>query len=181
MANEAAVTVVMRARDEASTQIKAVGTASVSMGSAMRTALPSIATLGSSLTSLLIVTGALESKTGQYITTTLAIASAVAAAIPGIIAMVQVFKSLNLVMRATIALQAIVLALSGFGLARLGAALAVGAAAVVGTTAIVNRAQSAGNNVTVNVNGPMMGNEADARTLARTVQRINREDTRVGR
>ena len=189
MASEAAVTVVINARGNAAEQMKATGTAAVGMGTAMRTALPSIATLGSSLTSLLIVTGALESKTGQYVTTTLAIASAVAASIPGIVAMVGVFRSLNLVMKATIVLQTVLLALSGFGLARIGAALAVGAVAVVGTTALVNASQRGGGgggaqgqgNTTFINQGVMMGNEADARRLARQVQQLNREDTRQGR
>ena len=111
------------------------------MGTQLRTALPSLATLGSSMASLLITTGALNSETGRYVTIALSLTAAAASAIPSIGALVGIFRSLAISIRATAVAQAVLLGLSGVGLPLIATGLAAGAA-VAGGLVLLNRANN---------------------------------------
>ena len=168
-------------------QFAQAGTTAATAGAQFRQALPSLASFGSSLASLLITTGALNSETGRYVTTALALTSAAASAIPSIGALIGLFRTLNITLRATAVAQAVLLGLSGVGLPLIATGLAAGAA-VAGGIVLINRASERGSvaraqpaPVTVVNNGVMMGNEADAQRLADEIQRRIRENERIGR
>lgn len=191
MVNEAVVVLTMRARDEASPQINNVGASAANMGTAFRQALPSLASFGSSMTSLLIITGALNNSTGRWITTTLAVASATASAIPAMTATVKILRSLTLATKAQAVAQSVLLGLSGIGLPLVAAGLAAGAATAAGLIVLEKRSQKASPAVnlqaapgaapiTIINQGVMMGNEQDAERLAADIRRRNRQAERLG-
>lgn len=200
MAEDTAVTIAIRARDEASPVIEAVGktvtrTAEMQtvgiakLATSARRAGFEVAYLGGSL---LQMAGYLEkvnnplAKTGAHMMAIVGgISSAVGSALIFGATIVQLVpKVIMLVnaLRAWFATQAALTTLStlGTGAALVGAALAVGVGAYAGTSYMMKGA-SAPAPVTVVNNGVLMGNEADARALARRVQELNRSDTRLGR
>lgn len=179
MANEASVLVVMRARDEASTKLKTLGNTAQQTGEQFRTALPALATLGSSLASLLITTGALNSETGRYVTTGLALTSAAASAVPAIAALVRIFQSLNIAMRAQVVLQSILRGLMGpVGIATVVAALGVGTAAYVATRQLTGAATGQPMVVNIDQRGMTVDNGARAAEVARQTNRAVTEAQR---
>ena len=170
----------MRARDEASAKIKALGTTVQATGGQFRQAIPSLATFGASMASLLITTGALNSETGKYVTLAFSIGAAAASAIPSIILLVNLFKQLALAQRAAAIAQAVLLGLSGIGLPLIAAGVGAGLL-VAGGIAAANRASQGGQRPTppsITIINQGVGNMSveDAERIQRSI----REQERFG-
>lgn len=134
----------------------------------------SLATFASSMASLLVTTGALESKTGQYATAALSVAGAV-------FSIIGPLTQLNSLLRTTAVLQAFLTTLKNpiVGAIAVGAAgaAAITAGALIGN-AISNRSQSRTStelppviNQTIDLRGATVRGEDDINELSRQVSR----------
>jgi hypothetical protein len=189
MANEAAVTMVMRMRDEASPKLKNVGqTMEQTQVKSLQFGL-ALTTLGSAMGALGGLMGQIDHPMAKMLQNFLMLGSAAILSISAIGQLIPVLKGLTGVTRALAVAKAFLLGLSGpAGWAMLGAGLALGAGAAVAVTAATGGFSGGagtpagqGNVTHVNINGPVMGNEQEARQFARKIQSFNREDSRVGR
>lgn len=184
----AVIDIAIRARNEASAalvqtsqQVETLGQKTRGSEIALRSATNSLGQFGHALTNILILSSLLPGNVGRGVNQMLLLATSTINAVYAITQLVQIYKVLAESQKVQIVLQSILHGLSGVGLARVGLAVAVGAAAYAGTTALIDQASKAPAPVTIINNGVLMGNEADARSLARRVQEINREDTRLAR
>ena len=184
MADEAAVTIVMRMRDEASAKLKTVGTTMQNTTAQAFQFQLMMTTVGSALGAVAGLLNQLDSPMAKSAAKFFAIGSA--ALLMGsaiwqlrapLVALIGWFRGLAIA-------KAFVLALSGVGIPMLLAGLAIGGAAAVGITAATGGFGGGGGAGTTNVTiqtAAVMGNEQQARQLAKSLQRFSREDTRVGR
>lgn len=182
--NEAAVTIVTRMRDEASQKMKGMGqTMQNTQQQAFQFNLM-LTTLGSAMSALGGLLGQIDSPLAKQAQKWFAIGAAVFLSISAISQVINIMKPLIATLRQLAVVQAIVQALSGPGgwlTLGVGLALAGGAtAAIVGMTGGFSRGGGGTTNVNINT-AAVMGNEQQARELARSIQRFNREDARIGR
>lgn len=180
MANEAATTIVLRMRDEASANMAQFGetTQQATMESLqLNTALTA---MGSALTAVGSLLGQMESPLAKTASTFLLTGGAILSTVAAIGTMLPYLKNLINTMRSLAIAQTIVAALSGpVGWARIGIGLGVAAAATAG---IVAATGGFSGGTTVNVNTPaFMGSDADARKFSEKVQRFSRQNERIGR
>ena len=187
MGDEASITIVTRARDEASADIERI-TSSIDRQamSALQLQMALTAT-GGALAAIGGLMGRMESPAAKMASTFLMTAGAIASTTAAIMAALPMIRTLITSLRALAITQAIVAALSGpVGWATIGIGLGVAAAASAGiyatTGGFSGGGRSSGAAQTVNFTPPvMMGSDADARRFSRRMQTIQREDTRLGR
>jgi len=182
MADEAAVAVVMRMRDEASADLANLGgtMAQTEMQAfQMNLALTSI---GSSLTAVGSLVNQLDNPIAKMGATFLMTAGAMMTTVSAIIQMLPYLRSLVTMLRSVAVAQAIVAALTGpVGWARIGIGLGVAAAATAGIVGMTG-GFSGGGTTNVNINaGVLMADSTQAKQLSRMVKRNIDEDTRMGR
>lgn len=185
MANEAAVTMVMRMRDEASPKLKNVGkTMEQTQVQSLQFGL-ALTTLGSAMSALGGLLGQIDNPMAKMGQQFLMIGSAAILSISAIAQLIPLLGGLTKALRSAAIAQAFLAAVSGVGIPALLAGLAIGAGAAVAITAATGGFSGggggAGNVTHVNINGPVMGNEQEARQFARKIQSFNREDARIGR
>ena len=137
---------------------------------------------GQAMTNVLVLTNLLPGSMGKAVNTTLLLFTTTINAVYAIGQLKTAYDALAKTQRIQIALQSILHALSGVGIAKLAIGVAAGAALGAGAIALANRAgdQGGGGN-TYNFNGPMMGNDAEARSFARQIDQNLRDDKRLGR
>ena len=203
VAGEAAVTVVIRARDETAGALQKVQQNTQRMDMSFRTAISSVASFGSAAAGLAVGMGILGASTSGLISKVLLFTSATVAALPAIMMLINLLRQLNVIQRITIALQVTLNAVLGAGglasifsklgaaglLAKLGPAglvAGVGLASYFGTRYVMGKIEGGSKPTpapaTVNINaGALMGNEAEARRFARQIQDSIREEQRLGR
>lgn len=195
MANEAVMGIVATFQDEASAGLRRTSRNVQTFGREFRQATNAVGRLGQAMTNILLLTNLLPGNMSKAINTTLLLATTTVNAVFAITQLVQAYQTLKNSQTLFIALEraraiataiANAVATKGLSLLLIPAALAGGVA--VGT--MIDRAMSQGargsaaqpeGNTTIINNGVMMGNEADARRLARQIQEINRSDERLGR
>jgi len=178
---DAATTVVLRMRDEASAGMQQFGqtTQEAQMQSLQfNTALTA---MGSALTGVGSLLNQLDVPAakiaGTFITTAGAIMSTTSAII---IALPQIRQLITWLRNLAVA-QTLVAALSGpVGWARIGIGLGVAAAATAGIVAATGGIGGGGTTVNINTQA-FVGNDANARQFASKVQRFTRESDRIGR
>ena len=201
--SEAIVTIVMRMRDEASAQIKAVTQKIIEHRQQLRELATGAAYVGVTFVAmgaaLKQINSPLAQTAGGILTIVGGILSFVGTSVYFIMA---VGKIIN-VLRSLAVVQAIVKALTGpVGWAQLGIGLGVAAVATAGIYAMTrsqggsdttgggiaftgkNMPRLTANKGTTNVTvqtAAVMGNQQQARQLARDIQKYNREDQRLGR
>ena len=170
MGDEAAITTVIRMRDEASAELQNFGqnvqqqemqalqfnVALIAVGSA----LSAMGSLLNQIDNPMAKMGAQFMMTaGAVFTTT----SAIIQMMPAIRGLIQWLRNLAIA-------QALVQALSGpKGWITLGAGLAIAGAATAGIYAATGGFNKGGGGTTVNINGPVMGNPQQAKELARLI------------
>jgi len=194
VANEAIMGIVGTFEDEASAGLRNLGRNVQAISREFRQSVNAIGRFGQAMTNILVLANLLPGSLGQAVNKTLLLATTTVNAVYAVTQLVAIYDKLNKTHRASIALQSILAALTGVGIGKVALGVAAGGALAVGALALADRASSG---VTANVparssgggtpsitvvnNGVMMGNEADARRLARQIQGFNREDERLGR
>lgn len=186
MADEAAITIVTRARDEASAKMNNVTNAMEKQALTAQNLQATLTATGGALTAVGSLMGQMESPAAKLASTFMVTAGAILSTTGAILAALPMIRQLITTLRSLAIVQALVAALSGpagWGTLAIGLALAGGAAAAIygisgGFSGGGSRSQSA---QVVNINGPVMGNDADARRFSRRMQTIQREETRLGR
>ena len=210
MADEVSTTMVLRMRDEASTQMSAfagtTGQASVAagaLGESSQSASSQLVNLtstteqatlaglnfqmtltavGSALTAVGALVNQLESPTAKMAATWLMTGGAIMTTTSAIIMMIPYIRNLITWLRALAVTQAIVKALSGpVGWAQLGIGLAIAGAATAGIVAMTGG--FGGRTTTVNIQGGplIMENDAQMRRFASTITEAQRREEKVGR
>lgn len=185
MAEEAAVNVVLRMRDEASADLQQVGT---TMANTEMQALKmniALTAMGGALTAVGSLLSQIDSPMAKMAGTFLTTAGAIMMTASAIIVMLPEIRKLVVALRSWAIAQAIVRALSGpAGWVTLGVGLAVAGAATAGIIGMTGGFGGGGGGGTTNVNinaGVLMGDETQAKQLSRMVKRNIDEDTRMGR
>ena len=192
MANEAIMPIVVTFRDEASAGLSRVSQNVNISARQWKSAATSIGHFGQAMTNILVLANLLPGSLGATVNKTLLLATTTINAVYAISQLVSIYQKLNITLRATIALQAIAQALTGIGIAKVAIGVAAGAALAGTALAMADRASGSGMTAsvpagrpapnqsnTVNVYGPMMGNESDARWLSRRLTELGREDARM--
>ncbi len=184
MAEEAAVNVVMRMRDETSADLANVG---ATMGQTEMQALQlnvALTAMGSALTAVGSLVGQLENPTAKMAATFLMTAGAMLSTVAAIGAMIGPVRMLIQQLRNLAIAQAIVQALTGpVGWAKIGIGLAVAGVATAGIVGLTGGFGGGGGGTTnVNINaGVLMADRTQAKELSRMVKRNIDEDSRLGR
>ena len=181
MADEAAVNLIMRMRDEASDDIANLGT---NMAQTEMQAFQfnlALTSIGASLSAVGSLVNQLDNPVAKMGATFLMTAGAMMTTVSAIIQMMPYLRGLVTMLRSVAVAQAIVAALTGpVGWARIGIGLGVAAAATAGIVAMTGGFSRGGS--TVNINNPvLMGDAATAKQLSRMVKRNIDEDSRLGR
>ena len=182
MADEAAVNLIMRMRDEASDDIANLGSTMANtevQAFQMNLALTS---MGSAMTAVGSLVNQLDNPIAKMGATFLMTAGAMMTTVSAIIQMMPYLRSLVTMLRSVAVAQAIVAALAGpVGWAKIGIGLGVAAAATTGIVGMTG-GFSGGGTTNVNINaGVLMGDSTQAKQLARMVKRNIDEDSRMGR
>jgi len=181
MANEAAVTLVLRMQDEASVQMQNFGqtTQQAEIQSLQLNA--ALTATGGALTAIGSLLGQLDNPLAKTASTFLMTGGAILMTVSAIGTMLPYIKSLIATLRTLAIAQTLVAALSGpVGWAKIGIGLGVAAAATAGIVAATGGFGGGGTTVNVNT-AAFMGRDADARQFAGKVQRFSREGERLGR
>lgn len=189
MANEAAVTIVARMRDEASGKMANLGKTTQTTTVNMNDLRMTLTAVGSALVGIGSLLGKLDNPAAKMASNFFLIGGAIGSTAGAILNVIPYIGKLITWLRNLAVVQTIVKALSGpVGWAQLGIGLglaAVGTAAVIGLSGGFSN-QSAGTasrgGTTVNINSQAFaGNDAEARKFASKVQRYSREEARLGR
>jgi hypothetical protein len=185
MANEAAITIIGRMRDEISDKMGKVSTTTKTTDLTMREFKMSLMAVGSALTATGSLINRIDNPLAKTAATWLLTAGAIISTTSAIFYMIPQIKALITMLRGLAVIQTIVKALSGpIGWAQVGIGLGIAAA---GTAAIygMTRGMGGGNaqgGQTININAQAFaGNTAEARKFASKIQRYSREETRLGR
>lgn len=182
MATEAATTIVLRMRDEASDQMATFGqtTQQAEIQSLQLNA--ALTAMGGALTAVGSLLGQLDSPLAKTASTFMTTGGAILMTVAAISTMLPYIRQMIASLRTLAITQTIVAALTGpAGWARIGIGLGIAAAATAGIVAATGGLQGVGG-TTVNIKAEaFMGNEAEARRFAGKVQRFNRGNERIGR
>ncbi len=182
MADEAAITTVIRMRDEASAQLKGFGQNIQQQEIQALQFNVALISVGSALSAMGGLMNQIESPMAKMGAKFLMTAGAVFTTTSAIIQMMPAIRGLIGWLRNLAIAQALVQALSGpAGWVTLGAGLAIAGAATAGIYAATGGFNKGGGGTTVNINGPVMGNPQQAKQLARQIGTNLSEDTRLGR
>ena len=179
MAQEAATTIVLRMRDEASDQMSTFSNTTQQAEIQSLQLNAALTAMGGALTAVGALLGQLDSPLAKTASTFLTTGGAILMTVAAIGTMLPYIRTLVTSLRTLAIAQALVAALSGpVGWARLGIGLGVAAVATAGIVA----ATGGFGGTTVNINTAAFGGrEADARQFAGKVQRFSREGQRLGR
>jgi len=182
MAQEAATTIVLRMRDEASDQMATFGQTTQQAEIASLQFNAALTATGGALTAVGALLGQLDSPLAKTASTFMVTGGAILMTISAIGTMLPYLRTMITTFRTLAIVQTIVAALSGpVGWARIGIGLGIATAATAGIIAATG-GFGGGGGTTVNINTEaFMGSEADARKFATTVQRFNRGNERIGR
>jgi hypothetical protein len=184
MANEAAITIVGRMRDEISDKMSNMANNTKHATVNMMELKVGLTAVGSALTATGALINRIDNPLAKQAATWLLTAGALFSTTSAIMSMIPVIKNLITWLRSLAIVQTVVKALSGpIGWAQLGIGLglaAAGTAAVYGLTAAGH--SQAGTGTTININSQAFaGNKVEARKFASKIQRYNREESRIGR
>jgi len=182
MAEEAAITIVTRMRDEASPKLQKFGQNLEAQAFSAQQLQMSLVAAGSAMAAMGSLMSQLDSPAAKVAGTFLVTAGAIMSTTSAIMLAMPEIKKLIGTLRALAIVQTIVAALTGpVGWARIAIGLGVAAAGAAGIVAMTG-GFSRGGGTTVNINtAAVMGNEQQARSLARQIQTKTREDARLGR
>ena len=181
MANEAATTIVLRMKDEASVQMQKFGqtTQAAEIKSLQLNA--ALTAMGGALTAVGSLLGQLDNPLAKTASTFLMTGGAILMTASAIGTMLPYIRNLITSLRSLAIAQTLVAALTGpVGWARIGIGLGVAAAATAGIIAATGGFGGGGQTVNINT-AAFGGREADARQFAGKVQRFSREGQRLGR
>lgn len=181
--SEAIVTIVMKMRDEASKELQKFGQNVVKNRQALRELATGATTVGVSFIALGSVLKNINNPLAQTVGGVLNLVGGVLAFIGTAGMFISAIGKIVNAMKSLAIIQTIVKALSGpVGWAQIGIGLAVAGAATAGIYAMTRSSSGAApqGGVTINTTA-VMGNQQQARQLARDIQRYNREDARLGR
>jgi len=180
MANEAATTIVLRMKDEASVQMQNFGQTTQAAEIQAIQFNAALTAMGSAMTAVGSLIGQIENPMAKMASSFLLTGGAILTTTSAIIQMIPYIKQLITWLRNLAVAKALVTALSGpAGWVNLGLAFAAAGVAYAGVTAMTGGFSSG---TTVNVQTPaFMGNDSDARKFASTTQRYARENERIGR
>jgi len=185
MANEAAVTIVARMRDEASAKMQNLGKTTAKTNITMAETQMTLTAVGSALVGVGALLGKMDNPLAKTASTFLLTAGAIGATAGAIMNMIPYIGKLITWLRSLAIAQTLVAALSGpAGWARIGIGLGIAAAGTAGIVAATGGFGGRGGGTTqvVNINSQAFtGNDAEARKFASKVQRYSREETRLGR
>jgi len=182
MANEAATTIVLRMRDEASAGMQQFGNTTQEARLQSIEFNAALTAMGSALTAVGSLLNQIDNPAAKAAATFITTAGAILATTSAIIQVIPYIRQLITWLRSLAVAQAIIQALSGpAGWATLGIGVAVAGAATAGIIAATGGFGNRGG-TTVNVNtSAFMGSDADARKFATKTQRYSRENERLGR
>ena len=194
MPNEAVMGIVATFQDQASAGLQATARNVATFSKDFNRGVLAMSRFGQAMTNVLLLTNLLPGSMGKAINQTLILAAATTNAVAALAQLVKLYQLWNVTQKVSIGLQIVLAALSGpKGWLAAGAAIAGAGALTAAAIGIANRAGESGvtanvpgrtsggtTNITIN-NGVLMGNDADARRLARQIQGFNREDERLGR
>ena len=186
MADEAAVNVVMRMRDEASADLAQVGGTMANTETQALQLNLALTSVGAAFSAVGALVNQLDNPMAKMAATFLMTAGAMMTTVSAIIQMIPYIRQLITWIRNLAIAQAILQALSGpkgWVTLGVGLALAGGATAgIVGMTGGFGGGGGGGGTTNVNINaGVLMGDETQARQLSQMVKRNIDEDTRLGR
>lgn len=188
MPNDVIIDVVVNADQAVATmgQVTAkteqVAAATSVSGAEFRRAGTALGHFGQAMTNILVLSNLLPGSIGKGVSATLLLATTTINAVYAVSQLVKIYQELAKAQRIQIALQSVLAALSGFGIAKVALAAGVGVAAYAGATALNRNDGGGGGNTNITIsNGVLMGNDADARRLARQIQQNLRDDQRLGR
>jgi len=181
MANEAAVTVVMRMKDEASAGMQQFGQTTQQTEIQALQLNAALTAMGSAFTAVGSLVGQLENPLAKTASTFLMTGGAILSTVAAIGTMLPYIRTLITSLRALAITQTLVAALSGpVGWGRLAIGLGIAAGATAGIVAATGGFGGGGQTVNINTQA-FMGSQSDARQFAGKVQRFNRESERIGR
>lgn len=184
MANEAATTIVLRMRDEASASMQNFGQETTEARLASLEFNSALTAMGGALTAVGSLVGQLGGENAKMAATFITTAGAILTTTSAIIQSIPYIRQMITWIRNLAIAQAVLRALSGpAGWVTLGVGLAVAGAATAGIMAATGGfSGGGGGGTTVNVNSQAFaGNEAEARKFGSKVQRFSREGERLGR
>jgi len=185
MADEAAVNVVMRMRDEASDDLARVGGTMANTETQALQLNLALTSVGAAFSAVGALVNQLDNPMAKMAATFLMTAGAMMTTVSAIIQMIPYIRQLITWIRNLAIAQAVLQALSGpKGWITLGVGLALAGGAAAGITAMSGGFGGGGGGTTnvVNINaGVLMGDETQARQLSQMVKRNIDEDTRLGR
>lgn len=181
MAQEAATTIVLRMRDEASAPMETFGqtTQEAQIQSLQLNA--ALTATGGALTAVGSLLGQLDSPLAKTASTFLTTGGAILMTVAAIGTMLPYIRTLITSLRTLAITQTIVAALMGpIGWAKIGIGLGIAGAATAGIIAMTGG--FGGGRTEVNVTAAAFtGSQADARKFGAQIQRISRESERIGR
>lgn len=187
MANEAAVTIVARMRDEASGKMANLGKQTQQTNVNMTDLRMTLTAVGSAFVGIGSLLGKLDNPLAKTASNFFLIGGAIGSTAGAILNVIPYIGKLITWLRNLAIVQTIVKALSGpAGWVQLGVGLAIAGAATAGVLAMTGGLRgSTGGGTTaqvVNINSQAFtGNDAEARKFASKVQRYSREESRLGR
>jgi len=182
MANEAATTIVLRMRDEASDQMATFGQTTQQAEIASLQFNAALTAVGGALTAVGSLLGQLDSPLAKTASTFLTTGGAILMTVAAISTMLPYIRNLITSLRSLAIVQTIVAALSGpIGWAKIGIGLGIAGAATAGIIAMTGGFGGGRNEAVTIQTSAFMGSDADARKFAAKVQRFNRENERLGR
>jgi len=181
MANEAAVTVVMRMKDEASAGMLQFGQTTQQTQIQALQLNAALTAMGSAFTAVGSLVNQLENPLAKTAATFLMTGGAILSTVAAIGTMLPYVRNLITTLRALAITQTLVAALSGpVGWGKIAIGLGVAAAATAGIVAMTGGFGGGGSTVNINT-AAFGGREADARQFGAKVQRFSREGERLGR
>jgi len=183
MADEAAVNLIFRARDEASDDIANMGETMAQTEVQSFQLNLALTSMGSAMSAVGSLVNQIENPVAKMGATFLMTAGAMMTTVSAIIQMIPYIRSLITMLRGLAIAQALVAALAGpAGWVKLGVGLAVAGAAAAGIVGMTGGFGGGRGGSTVNINNPvLMGDASTAKQLSRMVKQNIDEDTRLGR
>jgi len=183
MADEVSTVMVLRMRDEASSQMKQFAGTTQEAALASLDFKMTLTAVGGALTAVGALVNQIDNPTAKLAATFLMTGGAIMTTASAILQMIGPIKQLITWLRTLAVTQAIVKALSGpVGWAQIGIGLAVAGAATAGIMAMTG-GFGGGGATNVNIQGGplVMSNDSDMRKFGAAISETQRREQRVGR
>ena len=183
MADEVSTVMVLRMRDEASSQMKQFAGTTQEAALASMDFKMTLTAVGGALTAVGALVNQIDNPTAKLAATFLMTGGAIMTTASAILQMIGPIKTLVTWLKTLAITQAIVKALSGpVGWAQLGIGLAVAGAATAGIMAMTG-GFSGGGTTNVNIQGGplVMSNDSDMRKFGAAISETQRREQRTGR